>query len=790
MNKKYVFLVLGIFIFCLASALTVNTFTNLQTSENLTFTGNQNITRNISIPYNALVNSALVNLSGNLNYADCYQETANVSTVCGGLNTGIYSCVGTFQNSCLNGYDGNWYGTSVSPAEYSEDFLYINYTKPANAISAYIKHKWNNQLPDYVTYNDKIPNTCFSYNKISLSVSVARNLDYYPSYLKCYNGTSWITIRTISMDGWTAQMGFYEEAITWNLSYYPTSPYIQINNTKIWNFTGTFNTTNNKTSDFSTTANNMLSSGTCNGGVINGINCEIPFIFHSDTTGVLQYSDLNITYTPAPFVTLITPLNNTWSPAIKTFNCSATDEIGLKNITFNFWNSTGNLNLSKTINLTGTSNYTTYQMTFNSTDAFIWGCSAFNNNSRSWYSNNFTINVNIANPVITLTAPVNDKWINTNNVSFNYIPEQSTETIDSCQLWGNFTGTWKLNQTDFSINQSNTNTFYQTLPNGTYIWNVWCNTTSTGNSAFANQNYTFTIDTIKPIINTISITTTPSSTQFNFTANITDTNLNICEYAIYSGSTSSANTTFSCNQNTIANAPGFGTYTLVIYANDTAGNDVSSNSTFSTTVATTTTTTGGGGGGSSVVVAVSKLDWTLKTAGNTGKYVITMSSDTSRKQKLIFMNNGNTNHKISISCDNNQTISNFCKYVTFSTNSINLPVLKDTETAVYFTINLPANFTTGNYYFNVIGEDENNGINILTVKVDVGTGNLLIKLGSKFFTSINIFGLELSYIVVAFFLWIFFSVFYYFVLFEKLKGGKSFSILVAFVTALLIVAVS
>ena len=72
---------------------------------------------------------------------------------------------------------------------------------------------------------------------------------------------------------------------------------ISINNINIWNYSGTFNQTNNKTNDFSSILNNALNNGTCSGGTLEGDNCIIPFVFHSDTTGILGYSDVGLTTT-------------------------------------------------------------------------------------------------------------------------------------------------------------------------------------------------------------------------------------------------------------------------------------------------------------------------------------------------------------------------------------------------------------------------------------------------------------------------------------------------------------
>jgi hypothetical protein len=102
---------------------------------------------------------------------------------------------------------------------------------------------------------------------------------------------------------------------------------IFLNNTRIWNYTGEFNTTA-QTSNFATTLNTALNNGACdcaNCSLV-GNNCTIPFIFHSDTAGILQWSNLNITWNESikPNLTIVQPSGEKNSTAIA-YNISATD---------------------------------------------------------------------------------------------------------------------------------------------------------------------------------------------------------------------------------------------------------------------------------------------------------------------------------------------------------------------------------------------------------------------------------------------------------------------------------
>jgi len=62
-----------------------------------------------------------------------------------------------------------------------------------------------------------------------------------------------------------------------------------------WSYTREFNHSKNRTSDFSQEINDILPSCNCNGCSLSGNNCTFPLVLHSDTAGIIQMDDLNIT---------------------------------------------------------------------------------------------------------------------------------------------------------------------------------------------------------------------------------------------------------------------------------------------------------------------------------------------------------------------------------------------------------------------------------------------------------------------------------------------------------------
>jgi len=108
-----------------------------------------------------------------------YQETANAPHASDGNYTLNYTGSYNLENKNYLGY------------------LYINYTKPANAVGA----SWQVKHGLLSTYYVNIPSNCFTTNTIQLrfiSEFIVRQGTGYGSYGQCFNGTSWNTITNIS----------------------------------------------------------------------------------------------------------------------------------------------------------------------------------------------------------------------------------------------------------------------------------------------------------------------------------------------------------------------------------------------------------------------------------------------------------------------------------------------------------------------------------------------------------------------------------------------------------------
>jgi len=112
------------------------------------------------------------------------------------------------------------------------------------------------------------------------------------------------------------------------------------------------------------------------------------------------------------------------------------------------------------------------------------------------------------NPVVDLNEPLSGTLTSNNNMAFNYTP--SDTNLKNCSLYGNFSETWQLNQTDTIPTSGTKNSFNPIIiSDGNYVWNVKCYDKAE-NSAFNSTNYTLEIDASPP-------------TQFNLISTVNST---------------------------------------------------------------------------------------------------------------------------------------------------------------------------------------------------------------------------------------------------------------------------
>lgn len=194
----------------------VNKTTYASTSIDFNFTSNETL---VNASYD-LDNSGNVSLGGIGEL--CYQETANVSTACGGLATGKYSFSSNWGDSVTAGItntaiDGDWMTFGGRSAE-GYAYFYINYTKPANASNSsllQVKHK-TSYFPYYEILNLTIPQDCWNYD--STLISFRFKVPVTGGSWQCYNGTGNAFDTIYTTDPITGGTDVYEEAMWWNIT--------------------------------------------------------------------------------------------------------------------------------------------------------------------------------------------------------------------------------------------------------------------------------------------------------------------------------------------------------------------------------------------------------------------------------------------------------------------------------------------------------------------------------------------------------------------------------------------
>lgn len=521
----------------------------------------------------------------------CYQETANISTVCGGLDGGSYYN----YSGVINAYDENW----SSSIDMGTKVFLINYSKPINAVSA----SWIIRVnvffsPSPANYTISIPASCWNYAPDNILLQIQKNETNVEPL--CFNGSAWVNMGTIGGDG-TATL--YEEAMNWMI--YNTTSYAMTCNTINCYYNYTSLSDRNYTAYVS--MNDTIGHTTSLGRIYFVIDTIYPNItiqspiagkWYNTTNLTLNYTvyDANIDtceYSPSGGYTIIAGCANI------TFNISyqgsasvvvrANDSVGQKttansgkfyvdsimpvlaytnnsvqnnsiinqayayfeiNYTESYRNTTilkvGNATYNMTCNITHC-----YYNTTISSGSYTANVSMTDNASNTAILGNINFTVDNTAPTITIQSPSNTTY-NRTNISLNYTVVEAN--IDKCWYSLNGANTTLAGCANTTINASEGSN----------------NLTIYANDTIGNQNSStvyFTVDNTNPKI-TIQApaNATYNRTAFDLNYTVNETNVDTCWYILNAG----ANTTLaSCANSTFTAAQGGNLIT--VYVNDTVG---------------------------------------------------------------------------------------------------------------------------------------------------------------------------------------------------------------------------
>ncbi|MCF7910155.1 hypothetical protein K9L16_00590 [Candidatus Pacearchaeota archaeon] len=124
------------------------------------------------------------------------------------------------------------------------------------------------------------------------------------------------------------------------------------------------------------------------------------------------------------------------------------------------------------------------------------------------YDSNLSLEINdTTSPTVSFgTNPVD--YYNGSSANITFDLKAVDYSINTCALYGNWSGSWHANQTNTSIvSDSFWNITVSNIAEGIYIWGIYCNDTY-GNGNWTTSNRTITIDLTDPLA---SASCTPTS---------------------------------------------------------------------------------------------------------------------------------------------------------------------------------------------------------------------------------------------------------------------------------------
>lgn len=268
-----------------------------------------------------------------------------------------------------------------------------------------------------------------------------------------------------------------------------------------------------------------------------------------------------------PNLTIVSPQPQAYSSNNVSFNHTVFDDlIGVQSCWYRNDTDASNISINCGTNITLFNSDGTHTI-------YLWSNDSLGNTA----AKSVVYQLSNSAPAITLDYPQDSSYLNSgNSIQFNFTATKPTG-VDTCELYGNWSGTLEINQTITSITSGEETNFTQIdLQDGQYIWNVWCNDTL-NNGAFALNNFTLTIDSINPQIS-FGVGTEDNYanlSQSNIFVNVSLTEINFANmtYSLYNStglyqSDFYSSVTLTTNWTSLAD----GNYYYFVNTTDLAGN--------------------------------------------------------------------------------------------------------------------------------------------------------------------------------------------------------------------------
>lgn len=743
MKSKLIFgIIFGILIISsFIIALQITTFNNNLTEENLTFTGNENITRYLNVSRYANFTSAIMNMSGYLYNTSYNLEVFNT--------TASYSGGWIFIN---NAFDGNWSTYSQLQPGNNGDIIQ-NFTVTT---SSYESLEWKvHFFPDGgVADLDGVLHSCFNssgnwqllFYYLGANVSLDQNWTIaVPS--ECVLNENIVSINTSRTNGGLGVTPkFYESQLQW-----------------------TYNTTNY-------TVNGTLDIGTYD------LNKEWE-------SNILIYNDTE----EDSAVTCVNFVDEDWDTYCSILSIDyvnytlPTTKDKIKNITIQIKvGESGGIYSDLDIYFQNWTNGSAVLL-----EGYLPIVEDYDIPADSNVTLNFSINTTEQIQQVLEDGKPLKILYNINNItSLIYAFEESVFFEISGE---NYT---RLNHTtnDFStsintaLNGGECDCVGCSLVNGNCSVPFIFHSDTGGILEYSSLDFQFN----EIIIPNFTINSPPnSSVDLTSTLNVTILNSSILDYCYYNitrgAATEIANTNLSCINFTdsITVSSYSTTYNINLFANYTDGFE---NTTTYSFITKADPALGGGGGGtgdtgggivtSTIIIGMTnETSWSMTTQDGSSKYTFKMSDGTARERLVLFENLGTSDRTITLSCEPINDSKDLCQYLVISDEEFTLPAAKNTTTSVEMELIIPENLPKDTYLFNIVGTDDLNQRGIVTIEVDNDLSFISDTL-VKLISSKNINGIKIPYMIFFIFGVALLAVGVFYAGFKKSKGGAAISFII------------
>ena len=509
------------------------------------------------------------NASGN-EFADFYSEGGGLGNIITNLTTQQNLVSFTSKDISLKGLTTA--GVPLDLSGYKNISKYLNIT--------------NNSATGWIYLN------------VSYDETFDVPLDVAESTLKLYryNNTDWVLANTTSADNGvdTTNKVVYANITDFGSTFAPLGPISLPNATILGPGNGTITNDSYVNFTINLSAQAGLANATLNiynetGGLYNQTTINLGGVFQTTlgivvwladgvynwfwevldlmsnivNTGIQEGGNRTITAdATAPALDILFPLPIAYNYHNQTLNFSVYDNTSGLDTCWKRLNDGQNVTISCYEN--STVNSSTEGTVEGDNTIYLWA----NDSASNIASDSVYYTISTTTPSILLLTPENGSWLNHSDVnfSFNVVDESG---MDTCELWGNWTGVWHNNQTFTSITNGSTLDVIKNISDGSYIWNVWCND-SINNAGWHPDNHTFMVDATIPLVSIDypgNTTYNINVSELNYTA--LDTNLEACWYSLDGGAN---NATITCGNNASGLTSNEESNTWVVYANDSAGN--------------------------------------------------------------------------------------------------------------------------------------------------------------------------------------------------------------------------